>query len=156
MNLCGGSAPGLVFASPVPAHGTDTPRFACRRTEGKETCFFPPNRCYSIRWLPGLPGPDPGHFSLVGKVTKSTHREGTLSMGSLPYGPLPHDDIKGDTCPRLQSPAGLVVVLASFGNSRSCIPRTMFRYAPLETSISLTGRQAKFRCSQTTDQMTKT
>ena len=35
------------------------------------------------------------YFSLVGKVGKSTHREGTLSMGSLPYVPLPRDDTKG-------------------------------------------------------------
>ena len=37
----------------------------------------------------------PTYFSLVGKVGKSTHRGGTLSMGSLPYVPLPHDDTKG-------------------------------------------------------------
>ena len=35
------------------------------------------------------------YFSLVGKVGKSTHRGGTLSMGSLPYVPHPHDDTKG-------------------------------------------------------------
>ena len=37
----------------------------------------------------------PTYFSLVGKVGKSTHREGTLSTGSLPYVPLPRDDSKG-------------------------------------------------------------
>ena len=40
----------------------------------------------------GLRPRTPTYFSLVGKVGKSTHREGTLSMGSLPYEPHPHDD----------------------------------------------------------------
>ena len=44
------------------------------------------------------------YFLLVQKVTKNTHRGGTLSMGSLPYGPYPHDDTKGDVCPPLESP----------------------------------------------------
>ena len=101
--------------------------------------IFLPNRCHSIRWLLGLPGPDPGHFLLVQKVTKNTHRGGTLSMGSLPYVPHPHDDTKGDACPPLESPAGPVVVLASFGNSRGCVPRTMFLLAPPETCPPFTG-----------------
>ena len=52
----------------------------------------------------------PGYFLLVQKVTNThpghlnTHRGGTLSMGSLPYGPHPHDDTKGDVCPPLESP----------------------------------------------------
>ena len=46
----------------------------------------------------------PTYFSLVGKVGKSTHRGGTLSMGSLPYEPHPRDDTKGAT-PPLESPA---------------------------------------------------
>ena len=46
----------------------------------------------------GLRPRTPTYFSLVGKVGNthpghlSTHREGTLSMGSLPYEPHPHDD----------------------------------------------------------------
>src|SRR5699024_1552919 len=72
-------------------------RFAYRRAGGKAT-FLPPNRCDSAHNLLGLPGPDPGHFLLVQKVTKNTHRGGTLSMGSLPYEPHPHDDTKG-ACP---------------------------------------------------------
>ena len=44
------------------------------------------------------------YFLFVQKVTKNTHRGGTLSMGSLPYGPYPHDDTKGDVCPPLESP----------------------------------------------------
>ena len=44
------------------------------------------------------------YFLLVQKVTKNTHRGGTLSMGSLPYVPHPHDDTKGDACPPLDSP----------------------------------------------------
>ena len=88
----------------MPAHGTDGLRFAYRRAGGKAT-FLPPNRCDSAHNLLGLPGPDPGHFLLVQKVTKNTHRGGTLSMGSLPYVPHPHDDTKGDACPPLESPA---------------------------------------------------
>ena len=41
----------------------------------------------------------PTYFSLVGKVGKSTHRGGTLSMGSLPYEPHPRDDTKGGARP---------------------------------------------------------
>ena len=64
----------------------------------------------------GLPGPDsgflrglrprtPGHFFDAEKVTKKAHKGGTLSMGSLPYGSLPHDDAKGGACPPLETPA---------------------------------------------------
>ena len=88
----------------MPAHGTDALRFAYRRAGGKAT-FLPPNRCDSAHNLLGLPGPDPGHFLLVQKVTKNTHRGGTLSMGSLPYVPHPRDDTKGGTRPPLESPA---------------------------------------------------
>ena len=66
---------------------------------------FLPNRFHSIRYLPGLPGPDPGYFLYGQKVTKKPHRGGTLSMGSLPYEPHPRDDSKGDACPPLESPA---------------------------------------------------
>ena len=86
----------------MPAHGTDGLRFAYRRAGGKAT-FLPPNRCDSAHNLLGLPGPDPGHFLLVQKVTKNTHRGGTLSMGSLPYEPHPRDDTKG-AMPPLESP----------------------------------------------------
>src|SRR5699024_7872999 len=100
-------------------------RFAYRRAGGKET-FLPPNRCDSAHNLLGLPGPDPGHFLLVQKVTNThpehlnTHRGGTLSMGSLPYVPLPRDDTKGGARPPLDSPAGPVLVLVNEGNSRGC------------------------------------
>ena len=67
--------------------------------------MFVPNKYYSIRWLLGLPGPDPGYFLLVQKVTKNTHRGGTLSMGSLPYEPHPRDDTKEGARPPLESPA---------------------------------------------------
>ena len=50
----------------------------------------------------------PAYFSLAGKVGKSTHRGGTLSMGSLPYVPHPHDDAKGGARPPLETPAGEV------------------------------------------------
>ena len=33
--------------------------------------MFLPNGYHSIRWLPGLPGPDPGHFFHGEKVTKT-------------------------------------------------------------------------------------
>ena len=52
----------------------------------------------------GLRPQTPTYFSLVRKVGKSTHREGTLSMGSLPYEPHPRDDTKGAK-PPLESPA---------------------------------------------------
>ena len=44
----------------------------------------------------GPPRPHaPGHFLCGQKVTKKPHKGGTLSMGSLPYESLPHDDTKG-------------------------------------------------------------
>ena len=45
--------------------------------------------------LRGLRPRTPGYFLCGQKVTKKPHRGGTLSMGSLPYIPLPHDDTKG-------------------------------------------------------------
>ena len=67
-----------------------------------------------------------GYFLLVQKVTKNTHRGGTLSMGSLPYEPHPRDDTKG-ACPPLESPASPLPDFVSYGNSRGCVTRTMFR-----------------------------
>ena len=54
----------------------------------------------------GLRPQAPAYFSLAGKVGKRAHRGGTLSMGSLPYEPLPRDDTKGDARPPLETPAG--------------------------------------------------
>ena len=65
-------------------------------------------------------------------------------MGSLPYGSLPHDDTKG-AMPPLDTPAGPPNILSDDGYSRGCVTRSMFRLALLETSISLTGRQAEYR-----------
>src|SRR5699024_4271928 len=47
----------------------------------------------------GLRPRTPAYFSLAGKVGKRAHKGGTLSMGSLPYGSLPHDDTKGGASP---------------------------------------------------------
>ena len=58
---------------------------------------------YFIQW--GLRPQTPTYFSLVRKVGKSTHRGGTLSMGSLPYEPHPLDDTKGGASPPLETPA---------------------------------------------------
>ena len=92
------------FDAPVPAQGTDALRFACRRAGGGDKFFFrigailfdtfraSPARTRSF-W--GLRPQAPAYFSLAGKVGKRAHRGGTLSMGSLPYEPLPHDDTKG-------------------------------------------------------------
>ena len=66
-------------------------------------------------------------------------------MGSLPYGSLPHDDTKGGARPPLESPAEFPNILSDDGYSRGCVTRSMFRLALLETSISLTGRQAEYR-----------
>ena len=52
----------------------------------------------------GLHPRTPTFFSLVGKEGKSTHRGGTLSMGSLPYEPHLRDDTKGGACPPLDNP----------------------------------------------------
>ena len=81
-----------------------------------------PNRYYSIRWLRGLRPRAPAYFSLVGKVGKSTHRGGTLSMGSLPCGPLPHDDTKGGARPPLDTPARPILALFFLGYSRGYTP----------------------------------
>ena len=90
------------FASPVPTNGTDALRFAYRRAGGRETFF---SRIGAILFGGSRTSParTRAYFSLVGKVGKSTHRGGTLSMGSLPYVPHPHDDTKGGE-PPLESP----------------------------------------------------
>ena len=93
-------------------HGTDGLRFAYRRAGGDAKFFSRIGTILfdSIRYLPGLPGPDPGYFLLVQKVTNThpghlnTHRGGTLSMGSLPYEPHPRDDTKEGARPPLESP----------------------------------------------------
>ena len=66
-------------------------------------------------------------------------------MGFLPRDPLFRDDTKGDACPPLESPAGLLNILPDDGYSRRCVVRTMFRQAPIETCIPLRGRQAEYR-----------
>ena len=66
-------------------------------------------------------------------------------MGFLPRAPLFRDDTKGDACPPLESPAGLLNILPDDGYSRRCVVRTMFRQAPIETCIPLRGRQAEYR-----------
>ena len=55
-----------------------------------------------IKW--GLRPHTLSYFLYGQKVTKKPHREGTLSMGSLPYVPHPRDDTKG-AMPPLESPA---------------------------------------------------
>ena len=50
-----------------------------------------------IKW--GLRPHTLSYFLYGQKVTKKPHREGTLSMGSLPYVPHPHDDTKGGNAP---------------------------------------------------------
>ena len=88
--LSGPPAPDPGFDCSVPAHGTDALRFAYRRAGGGETFF---SRIGAIlfggSWA--FPAQTRAYFSLVGKVGKSTHRGGTLSMGSLPYVPHPRD-----------------------------------------------------------------
>ena len=51
-----------------------------------------------------------GYFLLVQKVTKNTHRGGTLSMGSLPYEPHPRDDTKGACAPLWNPPPALCLI----------------------------------------------
>ena len=51
---------------------------------GWERNIFLPNSYPSIRWLLGLPGPDPGHFLLVQKVTKNTFKGGGCSDSPSP------------------------------------------------------------------------
>ena len=63
-------------------------------------------------------------------------------MGSLPYEPHPRDDTKGAR-PLWNPPHKERPVLNSYGYSRGCVPRTMFRQAPIETSIPLTGPEAE-------------
>ena len=45
--------------------------------------------CSATRYSRGFQPRTPSYFLLVQKVTKNTHRGGTLSMGSLPYEPPP-------------------------------------------------------------------
>ena len=83
------------------------------------------------------------YFSLVGKVGKSTPRRGTLSIVSPSWEPPPRNDTKGGARPLLDFPACPILVLLFYGYSRRCIPRTMFRPAPIDDGISLTGPEAE-------------
>ena len=69
MVFAGSAGRGFYYFS-MPAHGTDGLRFAHRRAGGGET-FLLPNRCHSIRRLPGLPAPDPGDFLAIKSHQKS-------------------------------------------------------------------------------------
>ena len=90
----GGCAPvPPFFDAPAPAHGTDGLGFARRRAGGRGRNMFLPET------FRGLRPRTPSYFLLVQKVTKNTHRGGTLSMGSLPYEPHPRDDTKGGARP---------------------------------------------------------
>ena len=99
-----------------------------------------PNRYYSIRWLRGLRPRAPAYFSLVGKVGKSTHRGGTLSMGSLPCGPLPHDDTKGGARPPLWiPPPDLYLPYSSLGTPegirRQILSKSQSTFSALGSSL---------------------
>ena len=112
----GGSAPVPRSDGAGPAHSTDALRFAHRRAGEKP--FFSRIGTILFDISRGLRPRTPGYFSLAGKVPKRAHKGGTLSMGSLPYGSLPHDDTKGGACPPLDTPAWLMVVLCYQGDSR--------------------------------------
>ena len=94
------------YTSPVPAHGTNGLRFGHRRAGGGEI-FSSPGTAILLDSSQGLRPRTPGYFLCGQKVTKKPHRGGTLSMGSLPYGPYPHDDTKGDVCPPFGIPPAL-------------------------------------------------
>ena len=76
--------------------------------------------------LRGFQPRTPSYFLLVQKVTKNTHREGTLSMGSLPYVPHPRDDTKGGARP----PCGIPRIDEEF-------PIFVENHFPGHTQISL-------------------
>src|SRR5699024_7816889 len=76
-----------VFASPVPAQGTDGLRFAHRRAGGGET-FLLPNCCHSARWLVGAAHPHaPGFTFGRPKVNRKTAKTKVLDSFVLisPY-----------------------------------------------------------------------
>ena len=74
---------------------------------------------FLVETFRGLRPRTPAYFSLAGKVGKRAHRGGTLSMGSLPYVPLPRDDTKG-ACPLWKPPQEKRLVLVGDGYSRGC------------------------------------
>ena len=99
-----------------------------------------PNRYYSIRWLRGLRPRAPAYFSLAGKVGKRAHRGGTLSMGSLPCEPLPHDDTKGGARPPFgyPPPTSPFPILLSFlpeGIRRQILSKSQSTFSALGSSL---------------------
>ena len=89
------------------------------------------------------------YFSLVGKVGKSTHRDGTLSMGSLPYVPHPRDDTKGGSRPPCGIPHGpygyfcFLWILPWVRYKKIVLPRTPRNMSPFNRAVaevSLTAR----------------
>ena len=83
MAAFGASGPVPRFDSSEPTHLADAGLIRVP-PGGWERNIFLPNRCHSIRRLLGLPGPDPGHFLLVQKVTKNTFKGGGCSDSPSP------------------------------------------------------------------------
>src|SRR5699024_9670853 len=98
----------------------------------------------------------PSYFLCGQKVTKKPHKGGTLSMGSLPYGSLPHDDTKGAT-PPLESPQPVLrtvrgplwislrgrsefALAPRFSPKAKTLVRRTPGESPNETCLPLTGR----------------
>ena len=95
-------------------------------------------RTLFIIW--GLRPHTPGYFSLAGKVPKRAHREGTLSMGSLPYEPHPRDDTKG-ACP-LWNPPCIVGSPAKNGPAGAAPRQTSAAFAEEEGGAAQRAKPA--------------
>ena len=160
MGVRGWSPRTPVFASPVPAHLADAGLIRPSPGGWERNMFLS-----EILW--GFQPHTLSYFLLVQKVTNThpghlnTHRGGTISMGSLPYVPLPHDDTKGasplwnppsQSCGLSGDPSRFD--LRGWNESRltprfSPLAKTLVRRTPgenpNETCAPLRGRLAEYR-----------
>ena len=106
---------------------------------------------YSIFFsiLSGAPPPNPGLLFVRTKSNQKPHREGTLSMGSLPYETPPPRRTQRGQRPLWIPPS----IDGTYPEFLRILPwgrllRNKLRQPPKETSIPLTGRQPKHRYPQ--------
>ena len=149
------------FAPAGPAHLADGLRFARRRAGGNAIssqklrfCTWLFGGCASRTvYSRGLPGPDPGHFSLAGKVPK---------RAPAPFGLDPGLCLIGRPRWNTEQPlnvsftSGFLVigaVVCQLRLSALGMIGTSGRAKRIDSSVSLTGRQPKLDKIPATDQI---
>ena len=134
----GPPAPRLDFDVAGPAHPADAGLIRPSPGGGEKHVSF--------RNLMGLPAPHPGLLFVRTKSNQKTaRREKPFRWGFSPVTPSSATTQRGAPAPLWNPPHKKRPVLNSYGYSRQCVTRRMFRQVPIETCIPLRGRQAEYR-----------